>query len=200
MAVTLPEIYSFIGKFIQLSCFGVKSDGADVSVKMSANLVEIRHVQPYSPPTCSQSSNRGLKPSRIRRRKRRQAMRESHLESVPISEETGIEVNTADVPLNMTQINCNADLGSTHSNVSTQDNTTHNNANFMMTSPEPSMDTSADLQEPFTTAPDVLEFDPFAPSPPNQVHEEESTVGTALPSLELQSMMLALLQDINRRM
>ena len=123
-----------------------------------------------------------------------------HLKSVPISEENGIEVNTADVPLNMTQINCNADLGSTHSNVSTQDNTTHNNANFMMTSPEPSMDTSADLQEPFTTAPDVLEFDPFAPSPPNQVHEEESTVGTALPSLELQSMMLALLQDINRRM
>ena len=56
------------------------------------------------------------------------------------------------------------------------------------------------LQERLTTAPDVLEFDPFALSPPNQVHEEESTVGTALPSLELQSMILALLQDINRRM
>ena len=77
MAVAMHEIYAFVNKFVQISTIGLESslnftsDGKNVTASLNAHIGKLPHPQPEY----TQPFYRHTKPSRIRRRKRRQDLR-----------------------------------------------------------------------------------------------------------------------------
>ena len=213
MTVALQELYSFVYKFVQLSSCGINADlslicnEANISVKMNASLGDIQLHQLNNAPPYEQP--RTTKPSRIRRRRRRKAIRENQPDDALVNE---VKIDRPDTSNedDWTEDFKNDILSAYEADPSSK---CKNVLNQTAASTKPDLSTYASSQSISLVTPgyskqtfeDVMQFDPLAPSLPYQLQDgfkplSSPPTSNPMQSLEVQSTMLALLEDINRRM